>query len=143
MSHSTICALLFVGFGLVAQPRVALAQATDNDAYSKIRLEKKAETKRQLILAFEKTFPKSDHLAEAYIEMSRILVSQSNFQSAVDYAQKAVNAVAKLKSDAGTSGNSEPSWQLWVNTVETSARDNLNWTKQMMAWQVQQLRQRR
>jgi len=134
--------LLFVGFGLVAQPH-ASAQTTDTDAYAKIRLEKKAETKRQLILAFEKNFPKSDHLAEACIEMSRILVSQSNFQSAVDYAQKAVGAVAKMKSGAENSGTTDAGWQLWLSTVETSARDNLNWTKQMMAWQVQQLRQRR
>ena len=125
MSHSTFCALLFVGLSLAAQPH-ALAQSTDTDAYAKIRLEKKTEAKKQLILSFEKDFPKSDHLAEAYIEMSRILVSQSNFQSAVDYAQKSVNAVAKMKSGAENSGTSDPGRQLWLSSVETSARDNLN-----------------
>jgi hypothetical protein len=135
---------LNLGLCIVAQTHHAFAQiniarAVDDTAYAKIRSEKNPESKRQLILAFEKTFPKSNHLAEAYIEMSRILVTQSNFSSAVDYAQKAVNAVAQLKA-AENSGNTEPKWQLWVNSLETSSRDNLNWTKQMMAWQMQQLR---
>jgi hypothetical protein len=106
-------------------------------AYGEIKAEKNPETKKKLLLNFEKNFPKSSRLAEVYIDLSRVLASQNNFKVANDYAEKAVAAVARLKAE--TSTGFDQTYQNWVISVETSARDNLAWTKQMVAWQQKQL----
>ena len=106
-------------------------------AYAAIAAEKNPQARKKQLLSFEKSFPKSSRLAEVYIGLSRVLASENNFRAANDYAEKAVAAVSRLKSE--TSSGSDPAFQNWVLTVEASARDNLAWTKQMMAWQQKQL----
>jgi hypothetical protein len=106
-------------------------------AYGRITAEKNPETRKKLLLNFEKNFPKSTRLAEVFIELSRVLASQSDFRRANDYAEKAVGAVARLK--AQTPSNFDQAWHHWVASLEASARDNLAWTKQMVDWQQKQL----
>ena len=69
--------------------------------------------------------------------MSSVLASQSDFRGAFDYAQKAVTAVNRLKAE--TPPDFDQSWRTWVASLETSARDNLAWAKQMVAWQQKTL----
>ncbi len=116
------------------------ALQVETAAYNKIRAEQNVQAKKKLVLAFEQSFPKSKHLPELYIDWSRILVSQSDFTSAVQYAQKAVTAVAKIRTDAPILDKKDPRWQEWINGLDASAKNNLTWTKQMLAWQQQQIR---
>jgi len=115
------------------------ALQVETAAYNKIRAEQNVQVKKKLVLAFEQSFPKSEHLPELYIDWSRILVSQSDFTSAVQYAQKAVTAVAKIRTDAPILDKKDPRWQEWINGLDASAKNNLTWTKQMLAWQQQQI----
>ncbi len=115
------------------------ALQVETAAYNKIRAEQNVQVKKKLVLAFEQSFPKSEHLPELYIDWSRILVSQSDFTSAVQYAQKAVTAVAKIRTDAPILDKKDPRWQEWINGLDASAKNNLTCTKQMLAWQQQQI----
>ena len=121
-------------------PQQPPAGATDAAAYAKIGAEKNAEAKKKLVLAFEKNFPKSIRLPEVYMELSKTLVSQSDFTIAEKYAEKAVSAVARMKSEAAASEIKDSGRQAWLNTLDTSAKKNLDWTKQMLTWQQQELR---
>jgi hypothetical protein len=111
---------------------------TDTAAFAQISTERNSETKKKLALDFEKNFPKSKHLAEVCMQLSRILVSQSDFSTAKQYAEKAVTAVHRMES-APPEGD-DGAWHTWVNSLESSARSNLAWVNQMLAWQQQQVR---
>ena len=106
-------------------------------AYQKIAAEKNPETRKKLLLSFERDFPKSNRLPEAYIELSRVLATQSNFHGARDYAEKAVAAVGRLKSNPPPESNQ--AWSSWIASLEKSAKDNLTWTTQSLDWQQKQL----
>ena len=116
------------------------AGGTDSAAYAKIGAEKNPEAKKKLMLAFEKNFPKSNRLPEVYIELSKTLVSESEFTTAEKYAEKAVSTVARMKSEAAASEYKDAGRQAWLNTLDTSTKKNLEWTKQMLTWQQQELR---
>jgi|ERR1041385_51947 hypothetical protein len=134
-------ALMFVLFSSVPQgvsAGGALQSRTDIAAFAQISTERNSETKKKLALDFERNFPKSTYLAEVYIQLSRILVSQSDFSMAKQYAEKAVTAVQALKS-APPEG-ADGAWHAWVNTLQSSARDNVAWVNQMLTWQQQQVR---
>src|SRR4029077_17114548 len=111
---------------------------TDTAAFAQISTERNSETKKKLALDFAKNFPKSKYLAEVYIQLSRILVSQSDFSTAKQYADKAVTAVHAMES-APPEG-ADGAWHAWINTLESSARSNLAWVNQMLTWQQQQVR---
>ena len=106
-------------------------------AFAQIGAQKNNEAKKKLLLDFEKNFPRSSRLSEVYIELSRVLASQSDFRGAQGYAEKAVAAVNRLKAE--TPASYTLNWHTWVASLETSARDNLAWTKQMVAWQQRQI----
>ena len=106
-------------------------------AFRQITAERNRETRKKLLLSFEKNFPKSSRLGEVYIELSRLLVTQSDFRTANDYAEKAVVAVNRLKAE--TPANFDRTWHAWVASLDASARDNLAWVKQMVAWQQKQI----
>jgi hypothetical protein len=110
---------------------------TDLSAFAQISSERNPEVKKKLALNFEKTFPKSKYLAEVYVQLSRTLVSQSDFSTAKQYAEKAVTAVHALKSSPPE--NADNAWHGWINTLESSAQSNLAWVNQMMTWQQQQI----
>src|SRR5262249_52952790 len=116
--------------------------AAEEAAYKRLQSERNAETKKKLLLTFEKNFPKSKHLPDLYIDWSRNLVSQSDFTSAVEYAKKAVNAVAIIRNDAPGLDKDDLQWQSWIAGLETGTRSNLTWAQQMLTWQQQQIRER-
>jgi hypothetical protein len=111
---------------------------TDIAAFAQISSERNSEAKKKLALNFERNFPKSKYLAEVYIQLSRILVSQSDFSAAKQYAEKAVTAVNSMKS--APPETADDAWHAWINTLESSARSNLTWVNQMLTWQQQQIR---
>jgi hypothetical protein len=116
----------------------ALQSTTDTAAFSKIASERNSEAKKKLALNFEKNFPKSKHLPDVYMQLSRVLVSQSDFTTAKQYAEKAVSAVRRL--DSAPPENADRAWHEWLNTLESSAKSNLAWVNQMLTWQQQQVR---
>jgi len=113
---------------------------TDAAAFSQIMSERNPQTKKKLALNFEKNFPKSRRLPEVYIELTRVLVSESDFVSAKQYAEKAVSSVDKLKTQPAPPEYTNTTWHNWLNTIDTSAKKNLDWANQMLTWQQQQLR---
>jgi hypothetical protein len=116
------------------------ASGTDSAAYTQISAERNPEAKKKLMLAFEKNFPKSIRLPEVYMELSKTLVSQSDFTTAEKYAEKAVSVVARLKSEAAASEIKDAGRQAWLVTLDSSAQKNLTWTKQMLVRQQEEFR---
>jgi len=106
-------------------------------AYREITAQKNPETKKKLLFSFEKNYPKSSRLAEVCIELSRMLALQTDFRAANDYAEKAIAAVNALKKE--TPENYTQSWHDWVASLEANAKDNLAWTRQMVAYQQRQI----
>jgi hypothetical protein len=102
-------------------------------AFAQIANTKNPDAKKRLLLDFEKGFPRSNRLAEALIELSRVFASQNDFYKANEYADKAVAAVNRLKKE--TPATFTANWQNWVASLDASAKNNLAWVKQMSAWQ--------
>jgi hypothetical protein len=118
-----------------------LAQGTsDPAAYGQIVSEKNPQTKKKLALSFEKNYPKSKRLPEVYMELSRVLVGESDYMTAKQYAEKAVSTVAKMKTQPAPEEYTDTTWHQWLGTIDTSAKKNLAWVNQMQAWQSEQLR---
>jgi hypothetical protein len=133
--------LMFILSSFVLQgvsARSAPQSRTDTAAFAQISAERNSETKKKLALDFEKNFPKSKYLAEVYIHLSRILVSQSDFSTAKQYADKAVTAVRAMQSTPPK--GADGAWHAWINSLQTSAQSNLAWVNQMLTWQQQQVR---
>jgi hypothetical protein len=110
----------------------------ERNAFDRIKSERNMEAKEKLMLAFEKTYPKSNRLAEVEIELSRTFASQSDFATANQHALKAVDAVSTMKSKIAQGGY-DNSFKDWIRSLDDSARSNLAWTKSMVAWQQEQL----
>jgi hypothetical protein len=132
--------VLAVSSTLPAQKAAAstLQNSSDSAAFVRISNERNSEAKKKLALDFEKKFPKSKHLPDVYIQLSRVLVSQSDFDTAKQYAEKAVSVVAR--SENSPPENADSAWHEWIKSVESSARSNLTWIDQVVAWQQNQIR---
>ncbi len=113
---------------------------TDPAAYAQFQAEKNPEAKKKLAVNFEKNYPKSRRLPDVYIELSKVLINGNDPVAARQYAEKAVSAVDKLKTQPTPPENTDKTWHEWLNTIEASAKSNLTWVNQMAAWQQQQLR---
>ena len=74
------------------------------------------------------------------MEVSRFLISQSDFTAARQYADKAVAAVGRMKTEAAASEAPNASRQNWLNSMDASTRKNLAWVKDMVSWQEKQVR---
>jgi hypothetical protein len=131
----SIHALIFVLSALLLQQ----PSGAEDAVFAKIGLEKNLETKKKLMLSFEKNHPKSNRLPELYMKFSRTMISQSDFGIAMQYAEKAVASVARLKSDAAVSDIPERT-RLWLDAIDTSTKNNLAWVRQMVVWQDRQIR---
>jgi len=76
-------------FLLFQEPTGSMVQtARDAAAFLRVANERNSEVKRKLALDFEKKFPRSMHLPDVYIQLSRVLVSQSDFDAATQYAAR-------------------------------------------------------
>jgi hypothetical protein len=131
----TTLILAFVLAGFLQQARDASQVASENAAFTRIGAEKNLEARKKLVSNFEKNFPKSDHLPQVYMDVSRMLANNTDFANAKQYAEKAVSTVARMKNES-----SDHSHQQWLSSLDTSTKNNLAWVQQMMAWRDQQLR---
>ena len=109
-------------------------------AILQIAEEKNPANRTKLLLAFERVFPNSSRLPEIYMQLSQTYASQSDLAKAQQYAERAVAMTAKMKSDpAPPSYNNAASWPNWVAALDASAKSNLDWVKQMIAWQQKEI----
>jgi 5-hydroxyisourate hydrolase-like protein (transthyretin family) len=109
-------------------------------AYQQIAAEKNIDKSAQLVLQFEKNFPKSPRLPEAYVALSRTLANQqTQMDKAVQYAEKAVALARNLKNESNAPGKTDAVWTNWVAAIDASAQSNLAWVKQMQDWQNRSL----
>jgi hypothetical protein len=118
---------------------LALLQVPESVAYRRLTSEQNPEAKKKLMLDFEKKFPASNQLAATYIQLSRVLASQTDFVKANEYAEKAVTAVNRLQKQKPAGVTPDPAWQQWLASLDISAKNNLAWTKQMLDWQQKQI----
>src|SRR5262249_6227292 len=100
--------------------------------------ERNSEIKKKLALDFEKKFPSSKHLPDVYVQLSRVLVSQTDFTTAKQYANKAMATAVKLEHNPPEGADN--AWHEWIKTVKSSAASNAAWVDQMIAWQQEQIR---
>ena len=111
---------------------------TEGIAYRQLKAERNPVNKTKLMLSFEKSYPKSQQLPEILVSLSQSYVAQSDLEKARQYAEKAVAAVSKMK-DITASSLTTAAWQNWIVTLDAGAKSNLDWVKQMIAWQQKQL----
>jgi hypothetical protein len=131
----TTLLLAFVLAGFLQQAPDVSQVASENAAFTKIGAEKNLEAKKKLVLNFEKSFPKSDHLPQVFMDLSRLLANTTDFVNAKQYAEKAVSTVSRMKTETA-----DPARQQWLSSLDTSTKSNLAWVQQMTAWRDQQLR---
>jgi hypothetical protein len=104
-------------------------------AYQQILDEKNIDKNTQLVLQFEKNFPDSHRLAEAYVTLSRLLANQqTQLDKALQYAEKGAALARNLKNSPG---KFDAAWANWVTAIDANAQSNLAWVKQMKDWQNQ------
>ncbi len=110
------------------------------DAILRIAEERNPANRMKLLLSFERVFPNSSRQPEIYMQISQAYASQSDLAKAQQYAEKAVAMTTKMKSDSPPpSYNNAASWPNWVATLDASAKSNLTWVKQMIAWQQKEI----
>jgi len=116
----------------------AFPEPAETVAFNAIASIKNLDAKKRALLNFEKRYPQSSRLAEVHIELSRVFATQTDFYKATEHAQKAVEVVGKLKTNPTQLTNA--AWHSWLASIDTVAKDNLTWARQMLAWQQKQLR---
>jgi len=78
--------ILTLALGSVLQQAPDVSQvASDNAAFTRIGSEKNLEARKKLVQSFEKSFPKSDHLPQVYMDLSRMLANSTDFVNAKLY----------------------------------------------------------
>jgi hypothetical protein len=67
------------------------------------------------------------------MELSQVLVAETDFTTAKQYAEKAVTSIAKMKVQPSPEEYTDSTWHQWLGTIEISAKNNLAWVNQMLA----------
>ena len=81
-----------------------------------------------MLLYGEKAIKADDGNFSALVMVSRTYgLAKQNLTVARDYAQRAVNVLAKLKTDSRY--NEDASWKTFIDNSDASARANLAWIK--------------
>jgi hypothetical protein len=117
------------------------AGSPESGAYGRITAERNPATKLKLLLDFEKNYPRSTRLPAVYMDLARAYAAQSNLNKAAQYAEKAVATTTKMRNEPppGTYAATAGPWQSWVDGLDNSAKSNLAWVRQMIAWQQSQI----
>ena len=157
----------------VAQPPNPFSNSSQGavewNAYRPITTEKDPAKKLNLLLNFEKNFPKSKLLPDVYTALMEIYVAnhndakaseygakalkqdpqnvaalvlmsrkyallQNDFTNALQYAERAVAAVTKMKNQPPPTSEIA-AWQNWVASLDSSARGNLVWVRSLQSAQ--------
>ena len=163
----TMC-VVFV-WGLVSSANAQVQAGSPEDkAFQKIDAENNIDAKIALLLAFEKEFPQSKALREAYLQLVQIY-QQKNDQTkiieygektirldpsnlvalltvarayslegknasldrAIQYGQKAVDEIAKLKNSPPQQGYTDEQWRQYIESNDQLAKSYLAYARSL------------
>jgi hypothetical protein len=161
----TLCVVFVWGLVSIATAQVQ-AGSPEDKAFQKIDAENNVDAKIALLLDFEKQFPQSKALREAYLQLMDIYQQKSDhvktiefgekvikvdgenivalltlsrsysldgksasLDRAIQYAQKAVESLAKLKSLPPQQGYTDDQWKQYVADNDKTAKDYLAYAR--------------
>ena len=163
----TLCVVLVWGLVSIARAQVQ-AGSPEDKAFQKIDAENNVDAKIALLLDFEKQFPQSKALREAYLQLMDIYQQKNDqakiiefgekvikvdgenlialltlsrayslegkaagFDRAIQYAQKAVDYLTKLKTQPPQQGYTDDQWKQYVAQNDTVAKQYLAYARSM------------
>src|SRR5947208_14317747 len=85
----TLCVVFVWGLVSIANAQV-VAGSPEDKAFQKIDAEANNDAKIALLVDFEKQFPQSKALREAYLQLNDIYTKQNDSAKAIDYSDKAI-----------------------------------------------------
>jgi len=163
----TLC-VVFV-WGLVSNANAQVVAGSPEDkAFQKIDAENNVDSKIALLLDFEKQFPQSKSLREAYLQLLQIYlqkndqvkviesgekvlkVDQVNIEAllavtraysldgknasldkAIQYAQKAIDQLGKMKSQPAQQGKTDEQWKQYIDSNDQLAKTYLSYSQSL------------
>ena len=163
----TLC-VVFV-WGLVSNANAQVVAGSPEDkAFQKIDAENNVDSKIALLLDFEKQFPQSKSIREAYLQLLQIYlqkndqvkviesgekvlkVDQLNIEAllavtrayslegknasldkAIQYAQKAIDQLGKMKSQPAQQGKTDEQWKQYIDSNDQLAKTYLSYAQSL------------
>jgi hypothetical protein len=163
----TMCVVFVWGFVALASAQV-VAGSDEDKAFQKIDAENNADAKMALLLDFEKSFPQSKALRDAYLQLIEMYQQKNNapkvieysekllkvdpnnlpalvkatyaysmdgkpasIDRAIQYGQKAVDEITKLKGGPPQHGYTEEQWKQYIDGSEQAAKYYLDYAKRL------------
>jgi hypothetical protein len=163
----TLC-VVFV-WGLVSNANAQVVAGSPEDkAFQKIDAENNVDSKIALLLDFEKQFPQSKSIRDAYLQLLQIYlqkndqvkviesgekvlkVDQVNIEAllavtraysldgknasldkAIQYAQKAIDQLGKMKSQPAQQGKTDEQWKQYIDSNDQLAKTYLSYAQSL------------
>ena len=163
----TLC-VVFV-WGLVSNANAQVVAGSPEDkAFQKIDAENNPDGKIPLLLDFEKQFPQSKSLREAYLQLVQIYQQKNDqgkviefgekalkadpanieallavtraysldgknasLERAIQYAQKAIDQLGKMKSQPAQQGKTDEQWKQYIDSNDQLAKTYLSYAQSL------------
>jgi tetratricopeptide (TPR) repeat protein len=162
-----MCVVFVWGMVSIANAQV-VAGSPEDKAFQKIDAENNADAKVALLLDFEKQFPQSKGLRDAYLQLVQIYQQKNDqpkiieygekaikvdpnnvvalltvtraysmdgraasLDRAIQYAQKAVDEIAKMKSGPPQQGYTDEQWKQYVESNDQLAKSYLSYARSL------------
>ena len=163
----TLCVVFVWGLVSIANAQV-VAGSPEDKAFQKIDAENSVDGKVALLLEFEKQFPQSKALREAYLQLVQIYQQKNDsakiieysektikvdpnnlvalltvtrayslegkaasLDRAIQYAQKAVDEINKLKSGPPQQGYTDDQWKQYIESNDQLARSYMAYARSL------------
>jgi tetratricopeptide (TPR) repeat protein len=163
----TMCVVFVWGMVSIANAQV-VAGSPEDKAFQKIDAENNADAKVALLLDFEKQFPQSKALREAYLQLVQIYQQKNDqpkiieygekaikldpnnvvalltvtraytmdgraasLDRAIQYGQKAVDEITKMKSGPPQQGYTDEQWKQYVDSNDQLAKSYLAYARSL------------
>jgi len=164
---ATLCVVFVWGLVSVASAQVQAGSAEDK-AFQKIDAENSPDGKITLLLDFEKQFPQSKAIREAFLQLVELYQQKNNspkvieysekvlkvdpgnlaallkatyalalegktasLDRAIQYGQKAVDEVTKLKGAPPQQGYTDDQWKQYIDSNEQLAKNYLSYARSL------------
>ena len=163
----TMCVVFVWGMVSIANAQV-VAGSPEDKAFKKIDAENNTDAKVALLLDFEKQFPQSKGLRDAYLQLVQIYQQKNDqpkiieygekaikvdpnnvvalltvtraysmdgraasLDRAIQYAQKAVDEIAKMKSGPPQQGYTDEQWKQYIESNDQLAKSYLSYARSL------------
>jgi len=163
----TLCVVFVWGLVSIANAQV-VAGSPEDKAFQKIDAEQNPDSKIALLLDFEKQFPQSKALRDAYLQLLSIYQQKNDhakviefgektvkleptnltalltlthayslegkaasLDKAIQYAQKAIEEITKLKSGPPQQGYTDEQWRQLLDSNDQLAKNYLNYARSL------------